>query len=301
MKRLVMVTAYFNWCHYETKHTNYLAFAQGLKDAGVPLITVECALYGDRFELPAANTIRVRTSSILWQKERLLNIAFGSLPASCDMVAWADCDLLFTEERWPDLTVRLLSHVPVVQLFEQKVRLPRGRLAREKGDEVLLGFMAKVQRNPLDWPAFVKPRIGHPGFAWALRRSVAQKCQLYDGCVTGGADRIIAHAWFGDDASALIKKILPDNRNPYYRQWATRCFKTVQANVSYVPGMVLHLWHGSLLDRQYFARHKILKKYRFDPSLDIALNAYGCWEWSSHKPEMHSWIKTYFENRREDG
>jgi hypothetical protein len=44
-----------------------------------------------------------------------------------------------------------------------------------------------------------------------------------------------------------------------------------------------------------------LEKFEFDPFTDISLADNGCWRWNSNKAELHSFVKTYFESRHEDG
>lgn len=46
--------------------------------------------------------LRVRGDErhVLWQKERLLNLAIDSLPADVDAVAWLDADLIWFNHGW---------------------------------------------------------------------------------------------------------------------------------------------------------------------------------------------------------
>jgi hypothetical protein len=93
---LFVITTYFNPCRYETRRRNYDIFMAGLSKAGVPCITVECAFGNAPFELPPSlNVIQMRANTLLWQKERLLNLAASWLPRSCKYVAWLDCDITF--------------------------------------------------------------------------------------------------------------------------------------------------------------------------------------------------------------
>ncbi len=48
-------------------------------------------------------------------------------------------------------------------------------------------------------------------------------------------------------------------------------------------------------------RYEGLRRFRFDPYEDIAIDEDGCWRWASDKPQMHQYIKEYFPSRREDG
>jgi hypothetical protein len=45
---------------------------------------------------------------------------------------------------------------------------------------------------------------------------------------------------------------------------------------------------------------RILDRYDYDPTTDIAASQEGVWRWSSSKPGLHSAVSAYFEQRRED-
>jgi hypothetical protein len=295
-----VVTSYFNWCRFESKLANYKVFCAQVKLAGLNLITVECALSGEPFQLPSSReVIQVRTNSIMWQKERLLNVALDSLPRECRFVAWIDCDLLFQNPSWQLEAANALETVGVVQLFEEMIRLPRGSCRITGGETPSLSFMGglrdSVTRN-------VPARLGHPGFAWAARKDVLEACDgFYDACIVGGSDRVMAHAWFGDYHAPIVREIALGRIWPHYQKWAQQAHRVVRGSVSLIGGVLLHLWHGESADRRYFERHKPVADFGFDPAEDLVVNPYGCWEWSSHKPELQQWMKSYFDGRREDG
>src|SRR5271166_1365703 len=77
---LCVVTTYFNPCNYKSLLKNYLSFHESLKQSDIQLFTVECTFGEAPFQLESGpNTLQVRANSVLWQKERLLNIAFASV------------------------------------------------------------------------------------------------------------------------------------------------------------------------------------------------------------------------------
>ena len=104
MPKLWTIAAYFNPCGYKSRLDNYERFREQLK---TPLLTVELA-FEEPFELePTAADILIqrRGESVMWQKERLLNIALDHLPAECEAVAWLDCDVLFSRADWPEAAI----------------------------------------------------------------------------------------------------------------------------------------------------------------------------------------------------
>ena len=87
------VTCLFNPDGYRSKADNFARFRAGLAGHGVPLLVVECAFDQAPFELPAGDgTMQIRAADVMWQKERLLNLAIRSLPSCVTMVAWLDGD-----------------------------------------------------------------------------------------------------------------------------------------------------------------------------------------------------------------
>src|SRR4029079_13310383 len=104
---------------------------------------VECAFGDAPFELPeSAAVLRVRARDVMWQKERLLNLAVAALPAACTKVAWIDADILFAEPNWAAETSRRLDDFPIVQPFDRVVRLPRGATAFTGAGDAWPGFAA---------------------------------------------------------------------------------------------------------------------------------------------------------------
>jgi hypothetical protein len=300
---LCVVTAYFNPAGFRSKRRNYELFQERIA-AGIPLMAVECALDDRPFELPAGpNVRRVRGRDVMWQKERLLNIAIAGLPESCRKVAWLDADLLFENHDWAPLTAALLDQFPVVQLFDRAVRLPRGATADDGRGESYPGFAAVYARDPQRLLSGDFAAHGHTGFAWAARREVLAGRGFYDACIAGSGDHMMAHAFGGDWTSTCVDRIIgaANRHRAYFADWCRAVYPRVRARVGFVPGAVLHLWHGEVADRRYVDRNRELAGFGFDPATDVRIGEGGCWEWASKKPKLHRWAADYFGRRREDG
>jgi hypothetical protein len=298
------VTAYFNPAGFRSRLRNYALFRAGIEAAGIPLVTVECALAECPFELAEGpNVLRMRGRDVMWQKERLLNVAIAALPAECRKVAWLDADVLFENPGWAAETAALLDDYPVVQPFSRAVRLPRGAIADDCGGESYDGFAAVYARRPHHLLTGDFASHGHTGFAWAARREVLEGRGLYDACIAGSGDHMMAHAFCGDWASACVDRIIgsANGHRRYFAEWCRAVYPRVRARVGYVPGAVLHLWHGEVADRRYVDRNRELAGFGFDPARDIRVGEGGCWEWASRNPGLHRWAAEYFGRRREDG
>ncbi len=301
---LWVVTAYFNPESFRSKRENCDRFRASLDAAGIPLLAVECAFDDRPFDLaPSPSVLHVRGRDVMWQKERLLNLAIAALPGAARKVAWLDADVLFENPGWAAEASRRLDEVPVVQPFDRAVRLPRGESADDGSGESYPGFAAVAAARPHQLLAGDFAAHGHTGFAWAARREVLDGTGLYDACIAGSGDHMMAHAFCGDWTSACVDRIIgaATRHRDYFVNWCRTVYRRVRARVGFVPGAVLHLWHGEVSDRRYVDRNRELAAFGFDPARDIRVGVTGCWEWASRKPELHRWARAYFGRRREDG
>jgi hypothetical protein len=46
--------------------------------------------------------IQISGGAVLWQKERLLNLAIKLVPLHVKSIAWLDCDVIFDRPDWAD-------------------------------------------------------------------------------------------------------------------------------------------------------------------------------------------------------
>jgi hypothetical protein len=301
---LWVLTAYFNPLGYATRRRNYDVFQATIEASHLRSLTVECAFGGGAFALPESpHVLRVRAADVMWQKERLLNLAVARLPASCAKIAWVDCDVLFDNPEWAVETSRLLERSPVVQPFDSAIRLPRGAVTHDGGGETWRGFGAVHAVDPHAVRTGDYDTHGETGLAWAARREVLARCGLYDACIVGGGDHAIAHAMCGDFDSACIAKLIGvGNRHwRHFVRWGTQFCSGVRGRIGHVPGAILHLWHGHRADRQYAVRHRRLEGFAFEPQCDLRVGGEGGWEWATVKPDMHRTVAEYFAGRDEDG
>ena len=307
--RLWAITAYFNPCQYRTRLENYRTFRERLN---APLVAVELVFDG-RSELgprDADIVVHVTGHDVLWQKERLLNVALDVLPDRSAAVAWLDCDLVFASPGWGPRVLDALDAWPIVQPFRTVYDLPRGMgcdaaaTCPAEAARVSLASAMAEGRVPLDifgvQGASMKYRYS-PGHAWAARRSVLRAHGFYDAFVMGGGDKVMASAAFGFPEQAIRAYQLSEPRARHYLEWAVPFAETVAGQVGYADQTVYHLWHGDLGRRSYGDRYAGFERFDFDPFKDIRLTAGGGWSWSSNKPELHEHVRRYFAQREEDG
>lgn len=301
---LWLVTAYFNPAGYRRKRTNYETFRERVVGSGLRLVTIECTFGNRPFMLPPHETVmQVRADHVMWHKERLLNVVLRRLPDECAKVAWIDCDVLFENPAWAVETSRLLDSALIVQPFSVAIRLPKDcETYRDEGDvrpsmAAVLGSDARAALEG-DYAAH-----GDTGMAWAARRSLLGRHGLYDACIIGGGDHLIAHAACGAWTAPCLPRLLGNGQGygAHFMRWGERFHREVRGSIAAVPGSVLHLWHGEAEHRRYVERHERLHAFSFDPERDLQIGASGCWQWASDKPDLHAWVAEYFRRRREDG
>ena len=81
MNDFYVITVFFNPAGFTSLLNNYFIFADKIKKQGAKLITVECAFDDGKFYIPENdNVYRLRSNSIMWQKERLINYGVSKLP-----------------------------------------------------------------------------------------------------------------------------------------------------------------------------------------------------------------------------
>ena len=144
---------------------------------------------------------------------------------------------------------------------------------------------------------------GETGFAWAARRELLDACNLYDACLTGSGDHLMAHAFAGALNSPCIPKAIGTDHNyaKHFTHWATKAERMTNGSLGYVEGRVLHLWHGEWADRRYQDRNQEFKTFGFDPGRHIRQDKNGLWEWADAPLDMQTWAAEMFVSRNEDG
>ena len=294
---LHVVTAYANPQRYVSRRLLFDRFARHMRDSGVSLTVVECA-YGDRpFELhdaPGVTHVPVRAHSLVWEKERQLNLGIARLPADWKYVAWIDADILFRHPQWAVETVHALQQYDVVQPWSTCYDLgPDGEHL-----ELHRSFCRQWLRGEPIGPG--PYTFAHPGYAWAATRGALEHLGgLIDTAALGASDHHMALALIGRARQSFPGGISEGYQRPIL-QWQDRAQRHVAGNIGCVPGTIEHWFHGPKALRRYVDRWSILTRNGFDPSTDLKTNIWGLWELAGNKPALRRDINAYFAERRED-
>ena len=303
MGELWAVTCYFNPAGFKNRLLNYRLFRERL---GVPLVTVELG-YGGGFALRPADAeilIQLPGRDVMWQKERLLNLAIEAVPRQCQKIAWVDCDLVFENDDWSEQASRRLDELKLVQLFRRRVRLARHASAEHPEGDVATSIVSAWVHSRFPREVFTRPQTFKckecSGLAWAARRDVLEAHKLYDAAILGTGDRLIIYAALGVFDWGAESALMNPRQRENYLAWARPFHESVDGRVGFINSCVYHLWHGDLRNRKYKERHIGFQPFDFDPAVDLAFDENRCWKWNSDKPEMHRYVRDYFDARRED-
>jgi len=297
------VSAYFNPAGFSRRLENFRTFRSRL---GVPLVAVEVAFERD-FELQPGDAevlIQLRNPDVMWHKEAMLEIGFRHCPASCEAIAWLDADVFFERPDWHAAALDALARAPVVQLSERvdhcaPDRDSRGvRFSQQGAAAAIAAGVCAV--DALSGLMDRDEAAVATGFAWAARREFLAHHGLYTRSIAGGGDTALACALYGCPEVCVAHHNLNAAQARSYREWARPMSRDLGGRVGFVPGLLHHLWHGSMEDRHARERHRVLAASGFDPERDLARDADGLWRWANPPADLRLYLREYFHRRRED-
>lgn len=321
---LYVVTAISNPQRFRTRYELYRAFEKRCEDAGAILYTVELALRDRHFEVTSPDNprhVQLRSPAELWHKENLLNIGIQRLPSDWEYVAWIDADVDFARPDWANETLHQLQHYHVVQMWSHAQDLgpayePVGQCFESFLSSIALGrelppYLQEGDGGRYDgqtcggsggYGGFGKggSHLWHSGYAWAARRNaLADVGGLGDIAVLGSSDHHMAAALIGKVDHTIHPKMCESYRR-YWRIWQQRAIDSIKGNVGFVPGLLLHYWHGAKRNRRYVDRWQILTNSGFDPDLDLKRDVQGLLALTDRNPKLRDGIRAYFRQRNED-
>lgn len=287
---LAIVAVHFNPQRYCLPIRNYWQWRHSLGDLQANLITVELSFDG-LFCIPDARHVQGGPDNIMWQKERLINLAIERLlPEQCKFVAWVDHDLIFSNTDWAEQTVEMLSgDYDVVQLYDTWTHYDSQGRVNHRRNSLAARHLAGIatQTGPLS-----------PGGAWAARRDYLERIGgIYQTDIVGGGDQGCCDAWLGLRSS--YHRLYTEFQKAESTRWQ-QLARSAMRQCGYVPGNVDHLYHGDRQHRGYEDRHAILLRHNYNPELDIRINNTGILAWDSEKPDLHQEVAHYFASRQED-
>lgn len=299
-KFLYVILPYFNYCNFHRRTQLFLEFIARIKENPVVrIVVVEASSPEYDFLLPRKipgvyKHIGFKCKDHVWIKENLINLAVKQLPRMWRYMAWVDADITFLNTSWADDTIYALTHkYDVAQIYQTCVNMGPENEALKIDRS--FGYMYRESGHPYHKAA--KYGFWHPGFAWACsRRAYEQMGGLIDFGILGSGDRHMALALIG-----LVDISHPGNIHENYKKhllWFQQQAKGLE--LGWIPGTILHHWHGRLEDRKYQERWNILTKGEYDPDTDIVRSKDGLIELTEKGKRLSEQLTNYFIGRRED-
>jgi hypothetical protein len=308
---MFVVTCISNVARYKRRPELYQRFKEMCYHAGVNLITVEIALGERDFEVTNRGNpmhLQLRTQCEFFHKEAGLNlgIQYGRLifPQATE-VCWidADCFPARPPREWFLETWHALQVYQFVQMWEwlQPLDSYNNPLTTPNpsfmSNYVKYGTPYPKKQNgyPQSW--------GSPGLAWAANLSALDHIGgIPDVAILGAGDWYLAHML----TSGLELKGMEEYTDGYRNYWLRKqelCERHIRRDVGYVPGLVLHEFHGHTVNRRYNTRERILIDNQYDPNADLKRGVNGLYQLETYEPrqvKMYDQIRSYFRQRNED-
>jgi hypothetical protein len=291
---LYVILPYFNYCGFKRRRSLFIDFVKQIQGTkGIRIVVSEALGPNPLPNMGTFEHLGFETDSPIWLKENLINMAIRRLPKDWKYVAWIDADISFLNQNWVTDTITELKSYDIVQMFQTCVNL--GSKNEALKIDKSFGYMHRDSGTPY----VVSARYGfwHPGYAWACtRKAWLQMDGLIDWAILGSGDRHMAMAWAGRALQSAPANIHP-NYKALLEEYQRMC---TGLRISWIPGTILHHWHGSFENRRYKERWEILTRNKFDPFKDVRMTNEGQVALTRSGLRLVRELDEYFLGRQED-
>lgn len=257
-----VIIAFFNFVNYERPVKNLAHILKLLEAAKIPVFL-------GHGRLPEQPPLRVSYGTVreyvtrtpFFAKERLMNLVEAHVPDEYTKLVFLDGDVIFQNQDWINSMSLALDTHQIVQGYERVGNL----------DHLHTGMCTAWR---LSAASQVKPSVNmhsdsEPygiGFCWGMRRDTFRALGgLYDRCITGGGDAVLFLSAFGQkhENSRLClfrdKNFACSGQRADIQDYLAHA-ETLSLTSGFLSDDILHMWHGSRLNRQYESRHEHLSK-----------------------------------------
>ena len=140
----------------------------------------------------------------------------------------------------------------------------------------------------------------HTGFGISFRRDVLDMMGgLLEVGALGSGDHHIFSCIVGKGGETCNRNLHPNYRAAVL-DWQRLAASAIRGDLGYVPGTIMHNFHGPKAKRRYHTRWEILVRHQFDPTTDTTKNCQGVLELTTEKVGLRDDIRRYFLQRSED-
>lgn len=279
------------WIEHMTNHNN------------VHLTVVESA-FGDRHhELRhccndnQVEFIALRTKTEAWIKESMINVGarHAIVKHDAQYLAWIDMDVFFHNENWAQETLHQLQHFEIVQPWSDAIDMGAHGNTLQHFKSFGLQHQRGVPKQK--HPSQKEYQYAHTGFAWACTRRFWEATNgLMTFAILGSADHHMAFGCINEVMDTVHAKM----HSSFKRRaldWQRDAFRACHGDVGFVPGTIIHKFHGPKKRRYYRERWQIL--FNYDPDTMLMRDHQGLvYIINNHQLERD--IRHYNRSRFED-
>jgi hypothetical protein len=280
---------------------NWLYVWNKMAAAGIPVFGAELVFPWQKPALADCfKTLTVRSDSIMFHKEKLLQRLEQDLPATYTKVCPIDCDIVFARPDWYDAVSTALDEHAIVQPYS---------MCHWMGPDLRTPVMSNpsaVVKLPEIRAVFSKgitDRLnGHPGFAMAMRRGLGLQ---FVWTVVGGGDAVLFRTVSKLPGEFFYNKMRKLMEAPVTEYMDHITGLDLKGDPAFVDGDIWHLWHGPLKGRQYYDRYQKFVEALPEGVQDIrdilVENEDGVWSWREDaKKVLNTMMLRYFSGRDDD-
>jgi hypothetical protein len=287
-KDMIIIIPYFNPCDSVNIFNNLKTVKKSLNEASIPYCIGEI-LFDNQKSINVdreSNIFTYKTNSYMFYKENIINMLLDKIPEEYTKVCVMDADIMFQNKEWYNIISSSLNKMTVCHPFKESIWLDK----RYRH--------IHANKSIVETPGCDKDGSrGHPGFIWAFNKEWLSTNKLFELCVIGGGDTIFASSILNLSHSKVWL-------NESYAEY----LKTFNhpTHIGNADLTVFHLYHGSILNRQYDSRNKLMMNllsfYKFtDISQLVEKDEHGLLKWKDeYKQKCNQVLLTYFKNRKDD-
>jgi hypothetical protein len=274
--------ALFNTRLHIRPHQNYLMIRDQLKQANIPVFTIE--LYTNTHGPLIKDAIHVKANTCLFRKENLFRILETKIPKQYTKLVFMDTDVIFTNLNWINDMSALMDTHDIVHGYTHAKWLDISYTKVIREARSFVHSSKDIQQT-------------HGGFVWGMTRKFYTDVGFYDNAIIGGGDTVFSNV--------LAKTAVPKFMDVGFFKQDIELYSRVlhglypYLKITCLPNTIYHLYHGSRENRKYVERWSLVKTL-IPPRWELGFHRDRSGVIETKLSDLDKAIYQYFCDRRED-